>query len=191
MNKNYKYTVTKILKDSFVLFNEIDKEYFSISRKMIDEYFKLPHCSTIESIQGKTINDNVTIFDIDSNYMSRNKIWTCLTRVVSLSQITIFINSDSTREKLTSSRYSQYFNFKIINYKKQDVVKNIKYDDKDYIDVKWFNEKLEKCVHSTFNLDIVDSVVKSNITVNKINNALPYIKTNCKLACIHCEVTSK
>ena len=70
---NYKYTVDKITKDNFTLFNKIDKEYFIVPRKMIYESFTLPFCSTIESIQGKTINDDITIFDLDSNYMSKNK----------------------------------------------------------------------------------------------------------------------
>ena len=72
LQTNYKYTVDKITKDNFTLFNKIDKEYFIVPRKMIYESFTLPFCSTIESIQGKTINDDITIFDLDSNYMSKN-----------------------------------------------------------------------------------------------------------------------
>jgi hypothetical protein len=196
LNTNYKYRITRMCKDSFILYDAVDNEYFDVPIKTIHSSFKLPYCSTIESIQGKTIEDDITIFDMDSSYMSRNKIWTCLTRVVSPKQITVFINSDKARDNLFQAKIKQYFNFKVLAYKSQDKAKNRTFVDSEYIDTKWFAESLETCnqcymCHKTFDLDVVDAVVCSDITADRIDNDVAHTKANCRLACLHCNVTSK
>lgn len=196
LNTNYKYKIMKITKDDIHLLNEVDKETFVVKKGIVNSSFKLPYCSTIESIQGKTIQDNITIFDVDSSYMSRNKIWTCLTRVVSPSQITIFVNSDKARNNLFNAKLKQYFEHKIIQYKVQDSVKDRKIVDTEYIDVKWFDEELTKSnqcymCHKTFELDINNSVVVSDITADRLDNSISHTKANCKLCCLNCNRTSK
>ena len=43
----------------------------------------------------------------------------------------------------------------------------------------------------SFSLDIIDSVVKSDITADRIDNKLAHTKNNCKLACVKCNITAK
>ena len=128
--------------------------------------------------------------------MSKNKIWTCLTRVISPSQITIFINSDKARNNLFNARIKQYFNFKVNGYKNQDKIKNRNYENDEYITGDWFMQTLKECnqcymCKKSFSLDIIDSVVKSDITADRIDNKLAHTKNNCKLACVKCNITAK
>ena len=70
--------------------------------KMLD-HFKLSYCSTCHSVQGLPRNE-VTISDCNTPYVSRNFIWTAITRVRELKNITVFEHCDMEVQQLTQSR---------------------------------------------------------------------------------------
>ena len=197
MHTNYVYKVTKIRKYTFTLVNEVDNTTHEVQKSIIQTNFKYPYCSTIDSIQGKSMGDAYTIFDLDLSYMSRRRMYTALTRARRFDNITIYLNNDNMVQQFKENRYKQYFKFKIDNYKHQDRKKSRTYTDEDYIDHDFFTNHMKEsmlckvcCKAFELYLDN-DNNVQSNITVDRINNSLAHLKTNCFLSCIHCNCTRK
>jgi hypothetical protein len=85
-----------------------------------------------------------------------------------------------------------YFKNKLNGYKQQDKKMNRDTTSEDYIDLYWVKLQyrehktcpLCKCLFET-RID-GDNMVKSNITVDRINNMLPHVKENCRLMCLNC-----
>jgi hypothetical protein len=123
LNTNYIYKVLKIEKDNFTIINEIDNITLIVPISVINSHFKYPYSCTIDSIQGKSISTDLTIFDADLSYMSRRRLYTAITRARSLDKVTFFINSDDKRNQFKDFRITQYFKFKIANYENQDKLK--------------------------------------------------------------------
>jgi hypothetical protein len=197
LNTNYIYKVLKIEKDNFTIINEIDNITLIVPISVINSHFKYPYSCTIDSIQGKSISTDLTIFDADLSYMSRRRLYTAITRARSLDKVTFFINSDDKRNQFKDFRITQYFKFKIENYKNQYKLKNREYKEEEYISHSWFIEKFEKnnyCkfCNNTFNLYLNDeNNVSSDITADRINNDLPHTKNNCFLSCYICNCSRK
>ena len=197
LNTNYVYKIVGINKNIFTIVNELENKFYDVDIKTIRENFKYTYCSTIDSIQGKSISDKITIFDWDLGYMSRRKIWTAITRARNLNDITFFINSENTINSFKESKYKQYFRFKVESYKIQDKNKNRSWEIKEYVNEEWISEQFEKssqcplCFKS-YELFINDNNnVISDLTVDRIDNNLPHIKTNCRLLCHHCNISKK
>jgi hypothetical protein len=111
--------------------------------------------------------------------------------------VTFFINSDDKRNQFKDFRITQYFKFKIENYKNQDKLKNREYKEEEYISHEWFILQFEKnnyCkfCNNTFNLYLnEENNVSSDITADRINNDLPHTKNNCFLSCYICNCSRK
>ena len=102
-------------------------------------------------------------------------------------------------------KYKQYYELKIKNYIMQDVnagriklnkENQLLFKDKvidNYINYEWIKSQDFKCYicNELFDIDLIDSKVSSNMTVDRIDNRLPHIKHNCKLCCIHCNISKK
>ena len=67
-------------------------------------HFKLPYCMTAHSIQGLSIDDNVTIFDCNTAYVDRFYVWTAITRVRNLENITYYEHSELEVQRLCDSK---------------------------------------------------------------------------------------
>ena len=198
-NTNYTYTIDKISKTSMTLFDEYEDIKFEVPNKDINECFKLPYCSTIDSIQGVSFgeDDKITIFDLNTSYMSRRRVWTALTRARYLNNITLFVHTEDEKRISESCRYRQYFEMKINNYKKQDLLKKRVYDDKEYITSDWLFEQFQKSIqckfcNKTFELYLnEDNKVISDISCDRIDNKISHLKNNCVLSCVNCNCSRK
>ncbi len=80
----------------------------------------------------------------------------------------------------------------------QDRKVNRSWEDKDYITCDWIDAQFEKhgtyCKFCQTNMTLYvteDGKVESNITVDRINNALAHVQSNCQLACHTCNITKK
>ena len=197
LNTNYIYKVLKIEKHNFTIINEIDNITLIVPVSVINSHFKYPYSCTIDSIQGKSISTDLTIFDADLSYMSRRRLYTAITRARSLDKVTFFISSDDKRNQFRDFRYVQYFKFKIDNYKNQDKLKNRVYDEKDYITPDWFIEQFQKnnfCkfCNTSFSLYLNDeNNTVSDLTADRINNDLHQTKSNCFLSCYICNCSRR
>ena len=71
-------------------------------------HFKLPCCLTCHSVQGLSIDDKVSLFDCNTPYVDRNYVWTAITRVRDLDNITYFEHSELEVRRLEDSKLIQY-----------------------------------------------------------------------------------
>ncbi len=192
---NYKYRITKMKKQDVVITDEVDNIVYKITPQILLKHFKLPYAVTCDSVQGITKNEPITIFDSNTPYVDRKYLWTALTRVKKLDDITIYIHSKQEVERLTESRLNLYLKQKVESYKSQDKKAQRQFVDEEFVDAKWINEKFNEnkyCLfckkHYELYLD-EDSNVVSNITVDRINNSIAHTKNNCQLCCHHCNIT--
>ena len=91
----------------------------------------------------------------------------------------------------------RYFKNKTEGYKQQDKAKNRTYINHEFVDYDWMMRKLKECkfqctlCNSRFTLDVNNGNFNSNITVDRIDNKLAHIKSNCQMACLHCNASKK
>ena len=202
LNTNYEYKITS-LKDKAkqaTIKNEVDNIEYKINVGMLQTHFKLNYCLTCDSVQGLSFGEDekITIFDSNLPYTDRKYLWTAITRCRKLDNVNIFIHSDEEVLRFKDSKISQYFRFKVENYKLQDAKAKREFENKDYINEDWIFNQIEKygtyCKFCNINMSLYiddENNVKSNITVDRIDNKLSHVKTNCQLCCLHCNVSKK
>ena len=96
----------------FTVIEPVDDIKMTFEKKIL-KHFKLPNCNTCHSIQGLSINDKVTLFDCNTPDADRNFVWTAITRVRDLDNITYFEHSNDEVEALEESKLKQYLKLKI------------------------------------------------------------------------------
>lgn len=194
--KNFEYEIIDINDKQFIIKDIVEKEQkLTLDIKLLS-HFKLPYVRTCHSLQGLSIDDKICIFDINAPHVSRNWIWTAITRCTLLDNITVFIHSDKEINSLTKSKLSMYYNMKINNYKAQDSKAKRQYKDEEYITVNWLNNitnKFNKCSCGVPFETYLDNnnIVKSNITVDRLDSSKAHVQNNCQLLCINCNCSKK
>ena len=194
---NYYHTIKSIKKDEIIIHEQLDNNDISLTYEVFNKHFKMPYANTCDSVQGLSIDKKITIFDCNTPYVDRYFIWTALTRSTNLNNVQIYEHSKGEVMSLKRSRVRVYFNKKIHGYKQQDKKNGRQHTSDDYIDPEWF--KLQYRTHKKCPLcDVLfevkiqeDNKVTSNITADRIDNNKPHIKSNCKLACLSCNVTKR
>lgn len=190
---NYTYTITDLTTKTFSIKDLTTGEMIeNIDIKFLDKHFMLAYCNTCHSVQGLSIKDNITIFDCNTPYVSRNFIYTAITRARELSKITIFIHPKEEVEKLLKSKLLQYFDFKIKNYIEQDkqAGREISEDYIQSMDIYNLLENNNNCSHcrKTFNFYTDNGITRGNLTLQRINNDIAHTKANCILLCRRCRI---
>jgi hypothetical protein len=198
INTNYTYKIVKLSKAYTTIIDEIEDLTYTIPNGVIFNNFKLPYCLTVDSVQGLSFgeDDKITIFDANTPYVDRKFFWTAITRARKLENVSVCIHSEAEIGNLSRSRIKQYFNFKVDSYKRQDKKVNREYNNDDYINEQWITEKVNDCKlyccyckkHMELYID-EDGNVQSNITVDRLNNKLAHIKSNCQITCLKCNLT--
>ena len=163
-----------------------------ITTYILKDHFDYSYCKTCHSAQGLSIDNDITIFDCNiSPYVDKNFIYTAITRVRDLKQITIFKHSQYEIERKIISRYILYFKVECDGYLEQDNKFKRPFLIDNYINSDWFiteYEKNDKCkyCHEPLEYELVDNNVYSNITANRINNMVGHEIDNCEICCIDC-----
>ena len=195
---NYRYILNSIDNNNFSVIEPVENVKYSFNIKML-KYFRLPYANTCDSVQGMTIEDEFNIFDCNTPYVDRNFIWTALSRTDDLSKVNIFVHDKAEVSRLTYAKISQYFRLKVDGYKAQDYKAGREWKDEEYINANWIiteREKYNNCCpickkYFIISLGLTDTEAKSNITVDRINNAKAHIKNNCRLMCLRCNCSKK
>jgi hypothetical protein len=198
LNTNYTYKIISYKKTLWKIKDETNNIEYEITTKLLQSHFILEYCRTIDSMQGASISDKMTIFDLNIPYVSKEHIYVAITRARSLKNLQIFIHPEREVNSYTTSRITQYFSFKIQNYKKQDEKAKRDFKIEDYIDedfiLKQMKKTNNKCSYCLKDLELFidnDNNVKSDLTIDRIDNRFAHIKTNCKLSCLICNVSKK
>lgn len=158
------------------------------------DHFSLSYSNTCHSVQGLSIKEPMTIFDINTPYVDRYFVWTALTRATDFKNVTIFQHSKDDVCALTRCRVKQYFEKKVDGYKTQDKLAERPWKTNTFVTAEWINEEYGKlkikqcsCCKSPYEVFVdQDGTVKSNLTVDRIDSNLPHLKTNCRLLCKTC-----
>ena len=219
-NKNCSYVITDITEDTMTIkdtvkyivktskLDELDFKYDIIREKNgytlfnYDVYITLPtgfirskfihsYCRTGDSIQGITIETAITIYDWNFYYVSREWIWTALTRATDLNQVYFY---NGKLKEFDHERLRTYFKKKICGYIEQDTKAKRPISKNNYITVDWlvdaFGKRCSRCgcsfdfgVSTTYN-------VNCDLTADRIDNAIGHELDNIKPMCVTCN-TSK
>lgn len=198
LTKNNEYVLEFITKKGVFIKDPDTDELITLpNNEKTYKLFDLPFASTCHCVQGTTIKDKqITIFDSNTPYCSREWIWTAITRVNSFDNATIFIHDDIEVQSLSNSKKLQYFKFKIQSYIEQDKVADRTFEKDDFITVDWINEEL-MCYNACgvcgeeFTIELENGDVKSNITVDRLQNDIAHVKSNCQLLCHHCNIVKR
>ena len=160
-------------------------------------YFKLPWCLTCHSVQGLSINDEVTLFDCNTPYVDRNFVWTAITRVRDLKNITFFEHSENEVQRLEDTKLKQFLKLKIDGYKRQDIEAKRTIDKEKYVDVDWFchqvlnNERCTLCNCKYYIVTDERNQIMCNISIDRLDNDISHHKDNCHLLCVECNKSKK
>ena len=152
--------------------------------------FSHPYANTGHSLQGATIDKPIVIFDTQFEHVDRKWIYVALTRSSDLDNVYVF-NGKLEKQRLSIAAIDD----KINNYIRQDMSGGRGYDTKNYIDIPWVikQRKIQfhrcSCCHEVMNF--TNNSGDLDWTVDRIENSLGHIKTNCSLMCLHCNITKK
>ena len=152
--------------------------------------FSHPYANTGHSLQGATIDKPIVIFDTQFEHVDRKWIYVALTRSSDLDSVYVF-NGKLEKQRLSIAAIDD----KINNYIRQDMSGGRGYDAKNYIDIPWVikQSKLQfhrcSCCHEVMNF--TNNAGDLDWTVDRIENSLGHIKTNCSLMCLHCNITKR
>jgi len=189
MIMNNQYKIIKIGQE-FIL-RDLEGDDFYVSKKNVDDFFLYAHCITAHSSQGLTINEEITIVDIDAPYISRQWIYVALTRTRSLKDITVYFHSEEEIDMMFNRSKANYFYDKVEGYKSQDKRAGRKIEG-EYVNTAWFFAKLRKEKHCScgdkFYYICLNGRQTSNITANRIDNSLCHSIDNIELKCVKCNV---
>ena len=83
------------------------------------------------------------MFDVNTFYTDREYVYTAVSRVRSVDQLTVFNHSNKEVNHLYDSRIKQYFNLKIPNYMEQGTKWFREYNINDYVNTEWIYEQLD------------------------------------------------
>jgi len=190
------YIITALNAETFTILEPCEETIICLPYSMLS-YFGLPYCFTVHSIQGLTINEPITIFDANTNYLDRRFIWTAITRASDLNNVNIFLQSDYEISRSRNSHMNLYFKQKVDQYKQQDKKAHRDIVEDEYINMDWIYEQLNTHPFCGGHHDIVcgepfeyyideKNTVVSNVTCDRLNNNLCHSKLNCQLMCVDC-----
>lgn len=198
LNTNYTYKIKQLKKGCAVIEDETQNMTYTIDYGLLNTHFIFPYCRTIDSSQGTSISENFTIFDLNLHYVTKEHIWVAITRARSLKNLQIFIHGKKEVERFKNARITQYYQMKIDNYKTQDKKAKRDFQDDNYIDVDFINKQMtknnNKCSLCLKDIQIFvdnNNNVISDLTIDRIRNNEPHIKSNCQLCCLSCNVSKK
>ena len=86
------HTVIKVKNHQTVVSYDV---YITLPIETIRKHFIFNYCRTGHSLQGTTINDDITIFDFNLPFITRKWLWVSITRSRSLKQIKFYNGKDN------------------------------------------------------------------------------------------------
>lgn len=185
--KNDEYKIVEVVKDEdkvtgYTLEHPVTGRE-TVTPTQLEKLWKLPYCWTGHSTQGSTIDVPYTI-DLNCCFNNAEWLWTAVTRCTDWSQISVFYSPllhNNFVNKLKSDAQK-----KINGYAQQDLKAGRFISKKDdYVDVDWVIEHLHEgsCCYCGEPYDFSSS---DQFSVDRIDNSLPHLKSNCHVCCKTC-----
>ena len=185
MFNNYTYKITKISKDHITVSDVLTDEKFELTYNQVIKYTSLNYSKTVHSSQGLSIKEPYCIWDVNaSKYITKNWLWVAITRAIRLSDIQFHFGRVANNTRT--------FQQMVEGYISQDVNKDRTLDQllqcPQYIDAEWINDRYLKSdvCKMCSNSMTLEKGSENLLTVDRLNNLLPHVKTNCQLLCLAC-----
>ena len=190
INTNFTYTIKKVdAKNKKIhLIDLLDKNnILIIDFKMLTK-FTLPYSGTCHSVQGLTVDKEITIFDVNSFGATREWFYTAITRATYFDNIQIFIQKKQNMNEIKAKIQN-----KINGHLIYDKLK--KHSIQDYVDVAWVLKSIEnngaKCAHCQDVMEIdYEPNSEKQFSINRIDNKKGHVKNNCNIVCLKCNVSN-
>ena len=80
MYTNYSYILKSITDKKFTNVEPVDEVEITLETHLLKKHFKLPYCSTVHSVQGLSIDEQICLFDCNTPQVDRNFIWAAIPR---------------------------------------------------------------------------------------------------------------
>ena len=182
---NYEYIIEKIDEINITIKEPLSNEIGEITTEDFVKYFRRSFGLTVHSIQGLTFNEPITICDLGYTYIRNNPnwLWVAITRNRNLDDI--YISYNSSKQKLKN------IDFKLHGHILADKEKGFIWDKDEYVDESWvihtLHQQMGVCRVCLIPLKLnYEERDLSQYSINRIENSLPHIKTNCELVCYSC-----
>ena len=177
LHTNYIYLLKSIKNKIIKLFEPVDNIYIEISISQFKESMRMNYARTGHSIQGRTMDNDITIFDADSPYTNRRWIWTALTRARKLENVQFYLMNEELKDILYECKIKQHFTIMIDKMNKTSEKKYMIDDVYELIDNNT-NCKMCNCLYFA---DVEDGEIKTNTNIQIVDN-------NLNICCMKCRI---
>ena len=194
INTNYTYEIQEI-NNQYCLLKDIENsEMFSVSISQLVKYFSLNYAGTAHSVQGITKDDDLSIFNINSEHVTNKWFYVALTRNRSLDDVYIH---DDQNAKVYLEGLKKHINCKINHYVNEDNKKGRVFQKANYINDIWVLGEMKKnnnccavCKHSVTLVTTFEND-ETCFSIDRIDSNLAHIKSNCQITCVKCNLRLK
>eukprot|EP00438_Fugacium_kawagutii_P018169 Skav234138 [mRNA] locus=scaffold1519:11582:14900:- [translate_table: standard] len=185
-NVNFKYKIVHIGSDGIITLKNVKTEILqSLNIDKVRRNFIFAWCCTAHSMQGQSVDTDITIFDYNHPLVRNYPEWlyTCVTRSRDLNRVKFFRYSNDTNDELNMKNIISYFERKIENYKLQDRKAKRKIPKDNYVNIQWFKNNItNNCNYCGcgFSISINKAQRKNNELPHSLDNIIPYcVRCNC------------
>ena len=195
-NVNFKYKIVHFDSEVVTLKNVKTEILQSIHIDKVRKAFILASCCTAHSMQGSSVDTDITIFDYN-HFLVRNYpewLYTCIIRARDLNRVKFFKYNSDKDDELNKQNILSYFNRKIENYKTQDRKAKRDIPKEGYVNAQWFlNNITNQCNYCGcgFTLDMNKGNVITNLTAQRLSNSEPHSLDNIIPYCKRCNCSCK
>jgi hypothetical protein len=177
---NYRYDIVDVKEKLITISDSV--ENFELTREVADNNFKMPYAQTGHSLQGLSVKEPYTIFNIRSPFVSMKWIYTALTRTTNLDNIQIFMGKLDDGDGI--NKLKSQIERRIESHKNTDKLEQRPCVGA-YVNLKWVLDGLKnsKCKYCLLDFNITE---KNSVSIDRINNALGHTISNCQLICRSC-----
>jgi hypothetical protein len=175
INKNTIWTVTTC--DDDIVFESVDGVR-NLSLVEFDKHLTYDYVGTTHSYQGRSEDDDMTLFEIDNKYVTKHWLYVAVSRSRHPTQMSVF--TGTLPETIQKHDISSH---KCADFKKGFEWEEIEYVNNDWAINQQFNIQKNSC-------PICKSVI-TTASIDRILNSHPHIKGNCQIVCICCNKSKK
>jgi hypothetical protein len=184
---NYTYTIKNISDVDMELSDgEVD---FKIPIATIQNSFTLPYAQTCHSMQGMSVDEPITIFDVDSYFVDVCWFYTAITRVTSLANLNIYVGEmQSSKRDIKCVITSMIASHRVTDINADREVEAFL---DSYVDLEWTLKSLKKTKVCKYCDNILDTEGDRCFSIDRIDNNLAHLKHNCQIICVTCNKAKK
>jgi len=167
----------------YIVSDGMDKHF--IHQNMMDTVFKLNYSITCHAVQGFSINEKYTIFDINHTMITAKWLWVAITRNTNLENVSIYMSKPNPIDYISLDKIIKE---RILGHYNSDSCRDI---IGEYIDVAFIRNKLFKVKKCCLCRNVFDLNDGESWSIDRLNNNLSHVKHNCQLICRNCNIRKK